>query len=78
MTRKTDTDETRAAFGYGLMQAARIGGALAIIAAIAGTRDVLPLPFAAAVLLAIAGLISFFFAPTLIARRFASPKDDPS
>jgi hypothetical protein len=66
----------RAARGYALMQAARIGGLLSVIAAIAGSRDLLPIPIALAVVLAVGGLFAFFFLPTLIARRFRSEEGE--
>ena len=65
-------DDERAARGFMLMNAVRIASLGAVILGIAGANAALPLPYAVSVVLAIGGLIAFFFAPRLIARRFKS------
>ncbi|MEO0464160.1 MAG: hypothetical protein AAF127_13600 [Pseudomonadota bacterium] len=75
MSEGPEASEKRAASGYALMQLARVGGLAGVIAGIAGSRDVLPIPFALAAALAVAGMVTFFFVPTLIARRFRTRED---
>ncbi|MEM6267052.1 MAG: hypothetical protein AAF707_05960 [Pseudomonadota bacterium] len=62
--------EARAQRRYIALNAARWGSLLAVIAGIAGARGVIALPYPLTVALAIGGVIGFFFAPPLLARRF--------
>ncbi|MEO0699301.1 MAG: hypothetical protein AAFY81_06235 [Pseudomonadota bacterium] len=65
-----DAAEERARARYTFLNMARIGGIAAAIAGIAGTRDVIPLPYAVSVALAVVGILAFFFAPPLMVKRW--------
>ncbi|MDY7098713.1 MAG: hypothetical protein SXU28_11295 [Pseudomonadota bacterium] len=67
-----DKAEDTARQRYMLMNAARVGGLLTVVAGIAGARDIIPLPYAVSVVLAVGGMITFFFAPPLLAKRWKS------
>ncbi len=53
-----------------LMNAARIVSLGAVMIGIAGARAVLAMPYAFGVVLAVGGMLSFFFTPTLLVRRW--------
>lgn len=63
-------NEARAARRYGLMNLARIGSFIGVLIGIAMTRGQVPGPWALGAGLAVAGLLAFFFAPPLLARRW--------
>lgn len=63
---------------YVLMNAARLGGLGLVMLGFAITRDLVPLPFAAGAVLAVAGLLGFFFAPPLLAKRWKAQDYDHS
>ena len=62
--------ETLAKRRFLAMNAARMIAFGAVLLGIAGARGVAPLPYSISVILAVAGLVAFFFAPPLLARRF--------
>lgn len=62
--------EARAKQRYGIMNAARLGGLVLVMAGIAIARGVVPLPYLLGVVLAVGGLLAFFFVPPLLARRW--------
>jgi Na+/proline symporter len=51
-----------------MMNVARISGLALVLLGIAIARAVIELPYAIGVVLAVIGLIEFFFAPTMLAR----------
>lgn len=55
---------------YGIMNLARIGGLVLVLLGIAIARAMVPLPYALGVVVAVGGLLGFFFAPALLARRW--------
>lgn len=63
-------DEARAARRYAMMNLARLGGLGAVLLGIAIAQKLVPLPWALGAGLAGAGVIAFFFAPPLLARRW--------
>ena len=65
-----DPAESRARQRYMLMNAARVASLATLMIGIAGARAVLPIPYALGVVLAVGGMLSFFFTPTLLARRW--------
>ena len=65
-----DEAEVTARQRYLLLNLVRIGGIAAAIAGIAGTRQALPIPFALAVIITLAGILAFFFAPPLLVKRW--------
>mgnify|MGYP001800601976 CR=1 FL=1 len=62
--------EETAKHRYGLMNLARVGGIIIAAAGIAGTREVLPLPYPISAAMLVGGVLSFFFAPPLLVRRW--------
>lgn len=67
----TPTDgEARARQRYGMMNAVRIGGLVLVLLGIAIAQGVVALPYPLGVVLAVGGLVGFFFAPPLLARRW--------
>ena len=65
-----DAAEEKARARYTFLNMARIGGIAVAIAGIAGTREVLPLPYLVSVALAVLGILAFFFAPPLMVKRW--------
>lgn len=55
---------------YGALNLIRVGGIAVTIAGLAGAREVIPLPYALSVILALAGIAAFFFGPTWLVRRW--------
>ena len=72
-----DEAEMAARQRYLVLNLVRIGGIAAAIAGIAGTRDVLPIPFALAVIITLAGVLAFFFAPPLLVKRWKGQDAEP-
>lgn len=64
------SDERTAAKRYYLMNGARVGGLVAVLVGLAMTRNVIPGHFALGAVLAVAGMVTFFFAPPLLAKRW--------
>lgn len=67
-----DAAEARARSRYMALNAVRIGGIAGAIIGIAGTRSALPieLPYIFSVMLALGGILAFFFAPPLMVKRW--------
>jgi len=63
-------DEARARTGWLVISAARFSGIAMIVAGFAVVRGLIDLPYAAGVVLAVAGFVDFFFVPRLVARSF--------
>lgn len=70
MSRYTDAERERAQKRFVWLQIARLASLAAVIVGIAMAREVLPGPYALGVALAVGGMLAFFFAPPLLARRF--------
>jgi len=62
--------EARALRRWGIINAVRLGALGVFIAGLAAVRDVIDLPAWLGVVLTVGGMVGFFFAPTLMARRF--------
>lgn len=69
-------DEETAATRFGIMNAVRIGSVIVLGAGLAIVREVLAAPYALGVALAIAGVGGFFFAPSLLAKRWKAADRD--
>ncbi|MHA7819258.1 MAG: hypothetical protein ACX930_06395 [Erythrobacter sp.] len=70
-------EEERAARRFLMMNLARIGGVIVLGAGISMTREVLPGPYWLGVVLAVAGVATFFFVPTMLVKRWkASDQGD--
>ena len=73
-TPPTDPDTLReqqqAQYRYGLLHIVRIGAILAVVGGMAVANDVVPAPYWLGVGLAVGGLVAFFFAPPLLAKRW--------
>ncbi|MEO1047192.1 MAG: hypothetical protein AAFR32_08610 [Pseudomonadota bacterium] len=65
-----DPTEAEARARYMWLNAARIGGIAATIAGIAGTRGIIPLPYALSVAIAVGGILAFFFGPPALVKRW--------
>jgi hypothetical protein len=67
-------DEARARQRFLVLNAARLGGLGLVLLGIVIARGALPLgvPWVVGVIIAVAGLLEFFFLPRLIARRWKS------
>ena len=72
-----DPDEERARNRYMLMNGARVGGLALLLIGLMGTRNVLPLPYPLAVVMAVGGMLGFFFIPPLLAKRWKSGDGEP-
>jgi hypothetical protein len=70
MSHYTDQERERAQARYVWLQFTRFASIIAVLVGIAIARDVLPAPYWLGVVLAVGGLIAFFFGPPLLARRF--------
>ncbi|MFL0357412.1 hypothetical protein ACI5KX_13140 [Erythrobacter sp. GH1-10] len=75
MTKLPDEKETLAQQRYLLMNGLRIGSLAAVLVGIAISRKVIDAPIAIAVVLAVGGLLGFFFGPRLLARKWKSGGD---
>jgi membrane protein YdbS with pleckstrin-like domain len=66
---------------YMIMNAARLGGVALLMFGIAIIQRVIDWPFAAGVVIAVAGFVDFFVVPLLLARAWKSqppaPEDTP-
>lgn len=64
--------EAQARSRFIILNAVRFGGLALLMFGIASTRNILPfqLPWAVGVVLAVAGLLAFYFLPRFIARRW--------
>ena len=63
-------EEAQARHRYMVMNAARFGGIAVTIIGLLAVREVLPLPYALAVVLVLAGVGGFFFGPPLLVKRW--------
>ncbi len=70
MSEDIDAAETLAAKRYFLLNAVRIGSLGAVILGIAAARNIVDLPYWLGVILAFAGLVTFYFGPRFLARRW--------
>lgn len=70
-------DEARARQRYLVLNAVRLSGMALVLLGIVIARGVLPfdVPWVVGVVIAVVGLIEFFFLPRLIARRWKSEGD---
>ncbi|MEE4539005.1 MAG: hypothetical protein V2J51_11010 [Erythrobacter sp.] len=65
-----DPESERAGRRFYLLQAVRVGSLAAVMLGIAMARGVAPGPWLLGAALSLGGIIAFFFAPPLLARRF--------
>lgn len=63
-------EEAQAAKRYTVMNLVRLGAIVAVMAGIATAQGLVALPYALGVGIALAGLLAFFFAPALMAKRW--------
>ncbi|MEE4199802.1 hypothetical protein [Erythrobacter sp.] len=70
MSRYTDAERERAQARFVWLQFTRIASIIAVLVGVAIAQDVLPAPYWLGVVLAVSGLLAFFFGPPLLARRF--------
>lgn len=63
-------DEVVAAKRYTVMNLVRLGSILALVLGIAIAQGVVDLPYALGVVLAVAGVIAFFFGPPMLVKRW--------
>lgn len=70
-------DYARARQRYLVLNAARLGGLALVLFGIVIARGVLPfdVPWVVGAVIAVVGLVEFFFLPRLIARRWKSESD---
>lgn len=69
-------EEVRARQRYIILNAVRIGGLGMLLVGVAIARGVVDGPYALGVVLAVAGLLDFFFLPRLLARRWKTGDRD--
>lgn len=74
--RDRETDEARARTGHILITALRFGGIALVMLGFAVVRGVIDLPYAAGVVLVVAGFLDFFFVPRLVARSWKARGGD--
>jgi membrane protein YdbS with pleckstrin-like domain len=83
MTRQTPRElaDARARQRFIVMNVARFGGVAMVMLGIAIIQQVIDLPFAIGVVLAVIGFVDFFVLPVVLARAWksqdASAKDEP-
>ena len=65
-----DQNEEIAARRYMMMNLMRVIAILIVITGIASAQGALPLPYALGVVLAVGGLVGFFFAPPMMVRHW--------
>lgn len=70
MSNLPTAEETVAAKRYTLVNLLRLAAILAVIGGIAIARGMVDLPYAFGVVVALAGLLGFFFAPPLLVKRW--------
>ena len=70
MTDRNVSDEQVATSRYLAMNGARIVSLATVILGITIARNIVPAPYWLGVVLAVGGMIAFFFAPPLMARRW--------
>lgn len=71
MTRsRREIEEARARTGHLVITAVRFGGIAMIMLGFAIVRGLIDLPYAAGVIVAVAGFIDFFFVPRFVARAW--------
>ncbi|MXO58107.1 hypothetical protein GRI89_00915 [Altererythrobacter salegens] len=56
------------------IQAVRLGGGVMVVFALAALRGVVPFPEIAAYVMLVVGLLDVFLVPTLLARKWRSPR----
>lgn len=75
-----DAAEDRARERFAILNLARFSGIGLMMFGLAIARGLVPLPWAVGAVLAVVGLLEFFFLPRLIARRWTAAdaaKDNP-
>ncbi|MDJ0641506.1 MAG: hypothetical protein QNJ15_01700 [Erythrobacter sp.] len=70
MTTPVDPAEAQAAKRFYTMGAVRIGSLAAVILGIAIARAVIEAPYALGVVLAVGGMLAFFFGPPVLAKNW--------
>ena len=73
---KNDPSEDRAARRFAAMQLVRFSSLACVIIGIAIANEALPLPYPLGVVLAVGGLLAFFFAPPLLVKRWKAGDED--
>lgn len=76
MTDNRSREEERAMQRFVMMNLARIAGVIVLGAGIAMAREVLPGPYWLGVMLAVGGVATFFFAPTMLVKRWKAQDRD--
>lgn len=70
LPKDNDADATRAAWRYQIMSAIRLAAILGVVAGIAIAQGALAAPYALGVVLAVIGVVAFFFAPPMLAKKW--------
>lgn len=70
-----DAAESRARQRFIILNALRFGGLGMVLLGVAITRKLIDLPWAVGAVVAVAGLIEFYFLPRFIARRWNAGDD---
>ena len=65
-----DADATRAAWRYQIMSSIRMLAIFAVVGGIAIAQGALNAPYALGVVLAVAGVLAFFFGPPVLAKKW--------
>jgi hypothetical protein len=73
--RDREAQEARARNGYLVINAVRLGGIGMVLFGLAIARGLIDLPWIAGAVIAVAGLIEFFFLPRIIARNWKAGDD---
>lgn len=64
--------EARARNGYFIINAVRLSGIALVLLGLAIARGLIDLPWAVGAVIAVVGLVAFFFLPRIVARRWKS------
>ena len=70
MSETEDAAEALAKERYLIMNLVRVAAIITLIAGLAIARDVIPAPWVLGAAMAVGGMVSFFFGPPLLARRW--------
>lgn len=69
-------EEALAAKRYTVMNLVRLGAIVAVMLGLAITQELAALPYALGVVIALGGLLAFFFGPPLLVRRWKAKDED--
>ncbi|WP_299191377.1 hypothetical protein [uncultured Erythrobacter sp.] len=70
LPKDNEADATRAAWRYQIMSGIRLAAILGVVAGISIAQGVVAAPYPIGVALAVIGVVAFFFAPPMLAKKW--------